>query len=204
MNLLIDNVYSYKELYIYLLKMKLHNDLIMELPCFVPESLCKHLIGRIENEDVKVQEFTTTGWDKEDKILYNYIKTASELYTKYLHDEYNYEQPIHTFQPLLRRIDISGLHDRGYTIQRQTGAVKYGWNYDQSKNPTAYLYGILYLNTLEPEDGGCTEFINGRKIRPECGKLIINPASWTYAHCGNEIKTDYKYILTFMIFTGSG
>ena len=47
---------------------------------------------------------------------------------------------------------------------------------------------LLYLNTLEEDQGGCTEFMIGKKVRPEQGKMLIFPATWTYVHRGAEVK----------------
>ena len=45
------------------------------------------------------------------------------------------------------------------------------------------------------EEGGETYFYNG-KVKPEAGKLILFPATWTYNHKGNMPKSDDKYIIT--------
>ena len=47
---------------------------------------------------------------------------------------------------------------------------------------------LIYLTTLEEDQGGCTEFMCGKKVRPEQGKLLIFPATWTYVHRGAEVK----------------
>jgi len=201
--------------------MKLHNDLIMELPEFVPKSFCDHIINKFENDTRKKKGGVTYGrdeivdtklknstdldisvigdWEEEDAKILNYVKQAVNVYNKYLHDEYKYDQPLHTFELLLKMTE-SGLTDSGYVMQRQKRGAKYAWHYDCSFFPVSILFGIMYLNTLDPDEGGCTEFINGRKVRPECGKIMLSPASWTYAHCGNEVKGDYKYTVTFMVY----
>lgn len=176
--------------------MKEHNDLILELPGFVPESICKHIIERFERMD-------SSKWILEDKKIFEYVKSASELYFSVLTKEYDYDQPMHTFAPLLSKYKKYGIQDHGYLIQKQLKGEQYKWHFDQEIGIVdSYLSGILYLNTLSEDEGGCTEFINGRKIRPECGKMLLSPANWTYAHCENVVKSDHKYILTFMIYTG--
>jgi hypothetical protein len=204
--------------------MKEHNDLILELPDFVPESFCKHLIYKFERDEDKrdgiiIQgdnviidkklknsvelELRSSKWRLEDTKICEYVKSASELYTSVLTNEYSYDQPMHTFAPLLSVVKKFGVHDLGYAIQKQKKGAQYKWHFDQESGILdSYLFGILYLNTLSEDEGGCTEFINGRKIRPECGKMLLSPANWTYAHCGNEVKSDSKYILTFMIYIG--
>jgi len=196
--------------------MKLHNDLIMDLPGFVPESFCKYLIEKFEKDERKhpgtvnyrdkeeladfkdsMELVVEECWDEEYKILSNYIKSATELYTKYLQDEYNYD----TIEHLLRTVETDGTSIRGACImQRQRKKSGYVWHYDMSIRPQSYISGILYLHTLEPDEGGCTKYINGREIKPECGKIMISPSTWTYAHRGNEFKTQYKYIIVFYVY----
>jgi hypothetical protein len=205
--------------------MKENSDLILELPGFVPESFCKHLIEKFENDEDKRDgviihgerhivnkelknsielELTSPKWSLEDTKISEYVQSVCELYTSILTNEYNYEQPMHAFAPLLSVVKKFGVYDVGYAIQKQKKGAEYKWHYDQDASiADSYIFGILYLNTLEPDEGGCTEFINGRKIRPECGKIMLCPANWTYAHCGNEVKSESKYILTFMIYFNS-
>lgn len=193
--------------------MRLHNDLIMELQGFVPESFCNHLINKFENDDRKNHGSFHKGdkkvmdtkmkesidlpisrfdeWSEEDKLIYKYIGDSVKIYNKYIHEEYG----------LFSELKNICLYDDGYIIGKQlkdnNGLL---WHYDLNLNPESYVSGILYLNTLESHEGGCTEFLNGRKIRPECGKIMIFPMNWTYPHRGNYVKSDYRYILTFSLY----
>ena len=53
---------------------------------------------------------------------------------------------------------------------------------------------LWYINDVE--EGGETEFFGNHKIKPEAGKLILFPASWTFPHCGKMPISDDKYIIT--------
>jgi hypothetical protein len=58
---------------------------------------------------------------------------------------------------------------------------------------------LWYLNDVE--EGGETLFHNGKKIRPETGKLLIFPALWSYPHSGLMPISNDKYILTGWIYS---
>ena len=203
-----------------------HNDLIMELSGHVPESLCNFIVDNFEKDtekyvgvmnyggkyitdktlkdstEVRITGRGVASWTDIDKILVKYIESAVDKYTEYLSNEYpgpnhpKNKQKIRTFEALLNSIEQNGTCDGGYSIQRQSRGVKYGWHFDSMTE--SYLFGLLYLKTLS-EDSGCTEFVNGRKIQPEVGKIMLSPAHWAYAHCGNEVKDEYKYAIPFIV-----
>jgi hypothetical protein len=52
---------------------------------------------------------------------------------------------------------------------------------------------IIYLNTVD--EGGETDF-GYMKIKPEAGKLVMFPATWTYPHSGLVPISSDKYIVT--------
>lgn len=58
---------------------------------------------------------------------------------------------------------------------------------------------IFYLNTVE--NGGETEFMDTFKVKPEKGKLVLFPASWTYYHRGKMPISDNKYIITGWLYS---
>jgi hypothetical protein len=61
-----------------------------------------------------------------------------------------------------------------------------------------YFNYIIYLNTIE---GGETEISNVYKIKPERGKIIIFPVSWTYFHKENKIETnECKYVIKGIVY----
>ena len=61
------------------------------------------------------------------------------------------------------------------------------------QNGYRLLTFIWYINDVTI--GGETEFIDGTKITPKQGKLLIFPSSWTYTHKGNMPISSDKYII---------
>lgn len=74
------------------------------------------------------------------------------------------------------------------------------WHGEQSSgmNASRVLSYMLYLNTLESEEGGETEFLYQRlRLRPEENTMVVWPAAFTHAHRGNVVLGDQaKYIIT--------
>ena len=202
--------------------MKEHKDLILELPNFVPESLCKKMIEIFENAPNR-KPGTVTYHDKDYVIpelknsidccpcaqcipeaeheyleVRKFIEHAIDLYKLQLKNEYEYKQNKHTFEVILN----NDMYFGELGIQKQPRGGKYAWHYDYDGGDGVGHFAVLmiYLNTLEPDEGGCTEFGNGRKVRPECGKVVIWPATWAYPHCGNEVTCESKYTIVTQIY----
>jgi hypothetical protein len=114
-----------------------------------------------------------------------YIDTITEKYDKIFFPTFN-------------------MTDNGFHVQKYNcgeGYYKYHQDFAHSddKIQMRIITFIWYLNTVE--EGGETEFFNGRiKIKPERGKLLLFPATWTYVHRGNMPISCDKYIVTGWIY----
>ena len=73
------------------------------------------------------------------------------------------------------------------------------WHCEQMRSePERVLVYSIYLNTLEPDAAGETEFLYQKlRIPPKENSLVIWPASYTHTHRGNVVHgNDSKYIVT--------
>lgn len=74
------------------------------------------------------------------------------------------------------------------------------WHSEQGNDVNAerVLTYILYLNTLQPEEAGETEFLYQQKrVRPVENTMLVWPAAYTHAHRGNVVHGENaKYIVT--------
>jgi hypothetical protein len=87
----------------------------------------------------------------------------------------------------------------GYNIQRYEPGEKFDWHHDDSPEDKRIIAFIIYLNNLEKEAGGATEFMYGRSIQPSVGRVLFFPATWNFVHRGAEVKHGKKYIITGFI-----
>jgi len=185
------------------------DDFIIELEDIIPSRLCREIIERFEKDDRKGPGITGSG-------LLEDIKKSTDLVisglmewddiNKKLSRVLNYVFITH-YTAHINKIphaqkwwsDIGGSRGHitgfsGFQVQRTEKGQYYEWHDDSGDD--RYLTYIFYLNTLEDEDGGQTEFHNGRKVKPKEGKLLIFPATWTYPHRGLEVTGKTKYIAT--------
>ena len=98
-----------------------------------------------------------------------------------------------------RDVNIEG----NFILHEITKGKSYKWHHDfEYADNNRFISIIVYLNTLQEDEGGCTEFANGRKVRPEIGKAVAYPRSWNFIHRGNKVLGDNaKYICTGHIKT---
>jgi hypothetical protein len=86
-------------------------------------------------------------------------------------------------------------------IQKSTpGSGYHVWHAEQGPGDSAnrVLTYILYLNSLDDDSAGETEFLYQRfRIPPKENSMVIWPAAYTHAHRGNVVHgSKSKYIIT--------
>lgn len=207
----------------------MEDNFLFELPNNLPNDFCKMVIEEFENEDDSRKELGAVGieskkddkiktsldfpiprheivsknqdlqqWQMIDNFLMKKLTEGLKMYAEHIKNTFP------NLQPKLWEILLANMHDdKGYQIQRTDPNGYFSWHsdfYTQKEIGTRLLTFIWYLNTLEPEQGGCTEFIDGTAIKPEAGKLLIFPATWTNIHRGCVLKSGQKYIVTGWLY----
>ena len=182
-------------------------EFVLVQPDDLPASLCDTLISLFEaspdqkpgvlsggyREDIKkTMDITLRGseWDACIASLNVYLARAVRDYLSYL------DRMI----PECQVLDVAKLHNSAFMVMRTSADGYFKWHTDQHHEPhqTRVLTYIWYLNTLEPGDGGETDFAYDF-VRPEKGKRVMFPATWTYPHCGRPPAKD-KYIVTGWLY----
>jgi len=182
------------------------------------EDFCKHCIEKFESDENKIVGMLGTDsivdlsmkrsldllmsvfpqWNEEDRVFFNSIHNCLYEYTNYLEKEFNKND---LFNPFVYSEKYnSNFVDSGYQIQRTKPGEFYDWHSDTNimvVPPKVRFRAITYIWYLNDVlDEGYTEFIDGTKIIPEAGKLLLFPATWEYVHRGVSPKKDTKYIAT--------
>jgi hypothetical protein len=111
----------------------------------------------------------------------------------------------------LRRINPAEGSYRMFPTNRLTEGIFLIQKYEKNKGKYIYhndfsfmkkqcrvITYIWYLNDVE--EGGETEFWGEYRIKPEKGKLVLFPASWTFPHCGKMPISHDKYIITGWLY----
>jgi len=192
-------------------------DFLLEIPNYIDELKCKDIINRFENDKNKKKGQTErgiytgikkstdlpfipherNGWYDLDIYMSKKIDDAYIKYLNYLKNMFGEAWSVQWFRETFYE-DILHL---GYQIQRVDKGEYFKWHHDTNIIPFRLVGFIIYLNTLEEDEGGSTDFRVGnqkKSIKPETGKIILFPSTWNYVHCGREVLTDKKskYIAT--------
>ena len=204
------------------------SNFLFELPNNLPNDFCKMVIEEFENEDDSRKELGSIGlaskkddkiktsldfaiprreivsknqdlqWQMIDQFLMKKLTEGLKMYAEHIKNTFPH------LPSKLWEIFLTNLHDHmGYQVQRTDPNGFFSWHndfYAEKEVGTRIITFIWYLNTLEPEQEGCTEFIDGTIIKPEAGKLLIFPSTWTNIHRGCVLKSGQKYIVTGWLY----
>ena len=175
------------------------------------KTFCKEIIEKFESDSRKKEGITNygtvskmkkrtdlsidaiTGWGVESKRLYDTFLTAFRNYQNNLKLNVFGEEKAYIVDQLflgknIRRSD--------FQIGRYGVGGYFKWHVDYVHCQDRICNFIMYLNDHE----ACTEFLNGKKIKPEPGKIVFFPTTWVHAHCGQPVEKGNKYIITGFIY----
>ena len=188
-------------------------DFVYEIKNMLPKQICEAIIKRFQNDHRKSESKIGNGelnynvrksnvlffsqysdWKDVDNIIFDVISKGIEKYQEYLKTFANDDE--HLIDVIEGR--FLNLTDEGYFIQEYKSGGFYKWHIDDArpKGVGRSLSVVLYLNTLDESQGGHTEFIGGRKVKPEMGKLLIFPSCGSFIHRSVPVKNSgIKYTI---------
>ena len=142
------------------------------------------MLNRKKTTDVYIKDIT-------NNLLKRYIEGLKKVhmeYTKHLNDIDR--------ECGLRSITLG--YPSALQIQRTDKGGFFKWHSDYYGKRLIAI--IVYLNDIDEENGGSTEFNSGRKVQPETGKVLMFPTTDLHLHRGNTILNGHsKYIISGFI-----
>ena len=133
-------------------------------------------------------------WKKLDAYIFDSVNKSVDSYKLRLNKINN-----NLFLPLYPMYDIN---DGGYFIEKYDvkkednteGFFKLHNDFLANELGTRLLTFVIFLNDVH--EGGQTEFIDGTKIKPEVGKIVIFPSNWDMIYKYVAPISNDKYICT--------
>jgi hypothetical protein len=193
----------------------------------ISNELCKKIINMFDTDNNKYEGVTYGGlnknvkdtidmmipnrpehtnfdkWSKVQNFLEKELAKNTKEYVTILdnivnmnHEKENTNRDYTTFSTQM-------LSNEAFMVQRYTKQKgRYIYHNDFKSDCKLKKYRVItylwYLNTVE--EGGETEFWGTHKIKPETGKLLLFPASWTFPHRGKVPLSSDKYIITGWLY----
>ena len=178
----------------------------------LPKTFCRELIEKFESDYRKAEGELRGGaidhrlkkcidlnialyadWELERNRIDKAFRTAFRNYQKNLKLNIFGEEKAHIVDQLFSGKNVLR---SGFLIGRYGVGGHFNWHVDYTHCENRMCNFIIYLNDHE----ACTEFLNGKKIKPETGKIVFFPTTWVHAHCGQPVEKGNKYIITGFIF----
>jgi hypothetical protein len=142
-------------------------------------------------------------WNKIHKFLGKELAKNTKEYVKILDNLVNMNHKKENTTSEYKTFGSIKLTNDSFMVQRYTKQKgRYIYHNDFRSDWELKKYRVItflwYLNTVE--EGGETEFWGTHTIKPETGKLLLFPASWTFPHRGKMPISDDKYIITGWLY----
>ena len=185
-------------------------EFIYECDDVFPVDFCNRVIDKFEKSNLKFKGTigdSITSFIKQSTDLRIYDEPEWIEEEKYFND--TIRKAMKKYETFLLKMDVddevkkemSDILIESYVyppqIQRTEPGQYYHWHHDQLYPPQWKMFTyIIYLNDVEKDSGGTTEFSCGKIIQPKAGKIIFFPCTWTYFHRGKTLEKGVKYIAT--------
>jgi hypothetical protein len=187
---------------------------IFEMENFISKELCEDIIQRFENDPKKVQSaikdtnkvvldlerrnsfhLNVKDMNNSSHIEDNLKCKLKDAINIYKREFCNYFKRYNENPKFINKVIFSerDIKITDVLIQRVTPKSQFRWHTDE--NTDSCHTCIIYLNDIDVDDGGATEFVCGRKVQPKAGKLLLFPAVWSNVHRGSFVHKP-KYMIT--------
>lgn len=187
--------------------------------------LCDEIIEKFAEEQDKSEGVTGSGWDHNVKhtmdcnisnhgrspkwkeivtCLNNEVRYNVQKYLTSMNNEYSDVNKDQCTTCEFKFLQNQVLSYGDFQVQRyDKNKGRYVYHSDDSisfeQHRSRVLTYLWYLNDVS--EGGETDICAGTYIiKPECGKMLLFPATWTFPHAGNIPLSGEKYIITGWIY----
>ena len=191
------------------------NDFIYVVENSIPSDLCRDIInkfnidpekspgklypGRVdisEKNSMDLPIMERCDWQSTVRLLIECLFKSLETYSSYIEKDLR-DTGIHKYiKDILLGYKVKITN---FQIQHYKSGGLFKWHSDNEEKGNRFLSFIWYLNTVDIENGGSTDFLNGKSIQPKEGSILFFPSTWNCIHRGNILKSGDKYIITGFI-----
>jgi Rps23 Pro-64 3,4-dihydroxylase Tpa1-like proline 4-hydroxylase len=167
----------------------------------VASGLKKDIKDTIDFQIPTKNENNKPHWSKIRTLLDKELTNNVKKYIKYINEcvRIEEENSSHKYQLFTDYVTFETMQMQRYTKNKGRYVYHNDFVSDWRSKKYRVITFLWYLNDVE--EGGETEFWASQRIKPEAGKLLLFPATWTYPHRGMMPISNDKYIVTGWIYT---
>jgi hypothetical protein len=138
-------------------------------------------------------------WKDIHKLLYTELYRNLKVYINSIKNkEYN-NNNYNLFSELNGPLNVEVFQIQKYETNKGKYVYHNDFSIDLPNKKHRVITYLWYLNNVNL--GGETEFLGGEySIKPETGKLLLFPSTWTYPHCATIPISNDKYIITGWVY----
>jgi hypothetical protein len=185
--------------YIYINKHSLSPEICKDIIEIYEKTQNKHRAGTLGgiNEDIfkamqcGIDNITDPNWQTIHEFLQKELMQNVLKYMKTLDDQIGNGN---TYKHITDDIIYNNFHINMYECKNEG---KYEYHIDRyltkGMDQERHITFIWYLNDVA--EGGETEMKGNIRIKPESGKLLLFPSTWTYPHCSRKTISNDKYAI---------
>lgn len=139
-------------------------------------------------------------WNKIRNLLEKELNNNVKKYIKNINEtlSINEENSNNKYKVFNEFVSFETLQIQRYTKLKGRYIYHQDFSAEWKEKKYRVITFLWYLNTVA--EGGETEFWATHRIKPEVGKLLFFPATWTYPHRGMMPISNDKYIITGWIY----
>ena len=155
------------------------------------------------NEDVlrafqcPAENITDSDWSIIHSFLVKELTNNLKIYAKILDSKIGHDN---RYKHMEDNLIYDSFHINKYECKIEG---KYEYHIDtgltKETGQSRHTTFIWYLNDVV--EGGETEMKGYMRIKPEVGKLLLFPSTWTYPHCSRPVVSNDKYVIVGWLLT---
>ena len=139
-------------------------------------------------------------WNKIRDLLERELNNNIKKYVKSINDAITIdeENSSNKYKVFAKFVSFETIQMQKYTKLKGRYIYHQDFMTDWETKKYRVITFLWYLNDVA--EGGETEFWAKYRVKPEAGKLLFFPATWTYPHRGMMPISNDKYIMTGWIY----
>ena len=172
----------------------------------LPKETCDYLIKSFEEEKIKQNNqylrHSDFSWQNDYRSFLELNISQTESYKDFMPKYYSRTKQIYDHYKSIVGTDFFpqkfAFEDARLKKYEANDYDQFGWHIDVGDKASASRYLVMFTYLNDVEVGGETQFEGelDYTVKPVCGRMVVFPPMWMFAHRGKKPISCPKYILS--------